>query len=434
MGDFNDDGRTDIALIDRSGSWSTIPIAFAEGDGRWRLANRNVGRFAGWARTRGVEPLVGDFDDDGRTDIALIGRSGSWVTLPIAFAQGDGGWVVTNRNAGRFAGWAKASGVKPLVGDFDADGRADIALIRRSGTWGTMPVAFATDLPPARGTHALRIRRHEDTALSDARADTILADGSRVLRANDGEGDVACPVALARSGNVNEFDDGDGDIDTAAELREVFAVEGNIKVVDNVNFCGGQFNTSFIGCGQVSGSAFVTERFDAAMEGILWAHEFGHNRGLRHTTPSTSLMFASIGADRLRIDQDECDAFLPTDALLASAASDSSAFAAADGATPVRAERRFGERVGSGPTPAAATPDETVREAVTVEEFVSQIYFEGLPLDRASVFRRGRGGDACPDARRSGTNRLPREHRPDARHDRQRGGRRPTHLVHHPNA
>jgi hypothetical protein len=29
VGDFNNDGRDDIALIRQSGGWATIPIAFA---------------------------------------------------------------------------------------------------------------------------------------------------------------------------------------------------------------------------------------------------------------------------------------------------------------------------------------------------------------------------------------------------------------------
>ncbi len=136
-------------------------------------------------------------------------------------------------------------------------------------------------------TRVLTISRHNTASLSNAQADAILAAASTVLQTNDGPSDVACPVALARSGNVGVFNTGDGSLDTNAELSAVFGLPGNVKVVDDVNYCGGRFNTSFIGCGQTPGSSFITERFTASREGILWAHEFGHNQGLIPTAITT---------------------------------------------------------------------------------------------------------------------------------------------------
>ena len=39
------------------------------------------------------------------------------------------------------------------------------------------------------------------------------------------------------------FNDTDGSLDTAAELSTVFNLPGNVKVVDDVNWCANQFNT-----------------------------------------------------------------------------------------------------------------------------------------------------------------------------------------------
>jgi hypothetical protein len=75
-----------------------------------------------------VVPLKGDFDSDGRDDIALLRQTAGWNTVPVAFAT-PGGWRVTNSGVGDFAGWAATPGVKPLVGDLNADGREDIALL-----------------------------------------------------------------------------------------------------------------------------------------------------------------------------------------------------------------------------------------------------------------------------------------------------------------
>ncbi|CAK8719738.1 hypothetical protein KKHLCK_08915 [Candidatus Electrothrix laxa] len=142
-GDFNNDGRTDIALIRQTPGWGTMPIAFANGDGTWDITNNSIGSFATWATVSGVEPLIGDFNNDGRTDVALLRRTSGWGTMPIAFANGDGTWDITNNSIGSFATWATVSGVEPLIGDFNNDGRTDVALLRRTPGWGTMPIAFA---------------------------------------------------------------------------------------------------------------------------------------------------------------------------------------------------------------------------------------------------------------------------------------------------
>ena len=133
----------DVALIRQGAGWATMPVAFANGDGSWRITNSGIGDFAGWAATSNVQPLKGDYSADGRMDVALIRQSAGWATMPVAFANGDGSWRITNSGVGDFAGWAATSGVLPLSGDFNGDRRMDVALIRQTGGWATMPIAFA---------------------------------------------------------------------------------------------------------------------------------------------------------------------------------------------------------------------------------------------------------------------------------------------------
>ncbi|MBE8969127.1 VCBS repeat-containing protein [Nostocales cyanobacterium LEGE 12452] len=142
-GDFNNDGRTDVALLRQSAGWTTMPVAFANGNGTWQITNYSIDEFAGWATAGGVRPLTGDFNNDGSTDIALLRQNAGWTTMPVAFANGNGTWQITNYSIGEFAGWATAGGVRPLTGDFNNDGSTDVALLRQSPGWTTMPVAFA---------------------------------------------------------------------------------------------------------------------------------------------------------------------------------------------------------------------------------------------------------------------------------------------------
>jgi hypothetical protein len=51
-------------------------------------------------------------------------RGGSWRTVPIVFADGDGTWTATNFTAPT---WAHQAGVIAISGDYDGDGLDDIA-------------------------------------------------------------------------------------------------------------------------------------------------------------------------------------------------------------------------------------------------------------------------------------------------------------------
>jgi hypothetical protein len=138
-GDINGDGLADLVLTGGVG-WNTVPVAFSMGDGSFRVTNTAVANFPIYA-TQGSTPVVEDFDHDGKADIALTGGPG-WGTIPVAFSNGDGSFKVTNLNVANFPTYAAQTGAKPVAGDFNGDGRADLALTGGVG-WGTVPVAFS---------------------------------------------------------------------------------------------------------------------------------------------------------------------------------------------------------------------------------------------------------------------------------------------------
>jgi hypothetical protein len=137
-GDFNGDGRTDIALVGGA-YWSTVPVAFSNGDGSFTVTNHPLSDFAIWAQDPRAARIAGDFNGDGRTDIALTGSEG-WTSVPVAFSNGNGTFTVTAYWVGDFAGWSPWA--KKLAGDFNGDGRTDIALTGGWG-WSSVPVAFS---------------------------------------------------------------------------------------------------------------------------------------------------------------------------------------------------------------------------------------------------------------------------------------------------
>ena len=139
-GDFNGDGRTDIAMTGGTG-WNTLPVAFSNGNGTFVVTNQYVGSFAQWA-TEGATAIAADFNGDGKTDVALTGP-GHWNTMPVAYSIGTGSFNVANPYVGDFAKWA-SHGAKKLVGDFNRDGKADVALTGVEG-WQTLPVAYGAN-------------------------------------------------------------------------------------------------------------------------------------------------------------------------------------------------------------------------------------------------------------------------------------------------
>ena len=138
-GDFNGDGRTDIAgRLSTDGTWW---ISLANSSGIHQAATQ-WGTWSPLATWNDVQ--VADFDGDGKADIAGRVASGDWwvsrSTGSVLSAKLWGNWSSANT-------WTNVS-----VGDFNRDGRMDIAGRNNLGEWfvsrstGTTPAnaAFAS--------------------------------------------------------------------------------------------------------------------------------------------------------------------------------------------------------------------------------------------------------------------------------------------------
>ena len=103
--------------------------------------NVTNGPLPGWAALAGPVVVAGDFNGDGRTDLAQMFGC-SWC-LPVAFSNGDGTFNITGKPINTFGNLGSAPKLIPLVGDFNGDGLSDLAMTGAEG-WTTLPVAASS--------------------------------------------------------------------------------------------------------------------------------------------------------------------------------------------------------------------------------------------------------------------------------------------------
>ncbi len=136
-GDFNGDGRADIASFTR-GQAADAYVALSDGS-RFGVRAKWHDLFA----TGNSIPLVGDFNGDGLDDVASFSR-GVYGQVHVAASNGvrfvnTGGPWISNFALGHAV---------PQVGDFNGDGRSDIASFTAdSGAWVALSTGYSFATP-----------------------------------------------------------------------------------------------------------------------------------------------------------------------------------------------------------------------------------------------------------------------------------------------
>ncbi|MET3425014.1 hypothetical protein BJ973_004226 [Actinoplanes tereljensis] len=129
-GDATGDGRADLTVASDVGGgrsafwrWDSTPSGALAGAIAPQL---NDGAFANGS----FQTAHGDFDGDGLSDVATLTQSGSNVLLGVQ--RSDGNALLSSVVLRTLPGWSLAN-IKMVAGDFDGNGRADVAALYNLG-------------------------------------------------------------------------------------------------------------------------------------------------------------------------------------------------------------------------------------------------------------------------------------------------------------
>ncbi|MGJ5813604.1 FG-GAP-like repeat-containing protein [Paludibaculum fermentans] len=136
VGDFNNDGKTDFILVESTKVYSFL----SNGDGTYSQPSASPYYYTfpnSWAFgtpvTSSYTPIVGDFDGDGKSDFALLGSTAVFTFK----SSGDGTFTTLKTTSPYYYtfpnSWAfgapPGSTYAPIVGDLNADGKTDFAFL-----------------------------------------------------------------------------------------------------------------------------------------------------------------------------------------------------------------------------------------------------------------------------------------------------------------
>lgn len=142
VGNFDGMGGDDLAITGVPG-WGSVPVARSTGTGTsftFTVVNTGVVDFPTWSTVPTAKFVVGDFNSDWRTDIAIVGVPG-WYSIPVIQGRPDGTWNLVNFGLATFPGLSATPGVEIELGDYNGDTRMDIALTGVPG-WTNIPIAY----------------------------------------------------------------------------------------------------------------------------------------------------------------------------------------------------------------------------------------------------------------------------------------------------
>ncbi len=287
-GDFNGDGYSDVAFVFSSGGQIQIWVGVNGGAGTPYF------HFTQWAANQGAwiadsTWVAGDFNGDGKSDLAYVFKDGGLTSIDVHQSLGGtltGGGFALKRFLTRTGGWVSPASWQ--AGDFNEDGRADLGLAWDDGGGIDLDVNLSTGtsfygqrwatnqgawLSPGQWTSVLGVTTTAPSAsmIPWWASYTGVAEpavGSMIFAFNDG-GNISIDTHLVSSPNtfgpahfVNQryatrqgtypdevqFVGGDFNGDGVGDVADAFQVDGDIDIDVHAGVCRGPLTPSGTCC------------------------------------------------------------------------------------------------------------------------------------------------------------------------------------------
>jgi hypothetical protein len=219
--------------------------------GKWYIVSKSPAFQKNAFSVRGAKQLAGDFNGDGRDELALF-RDGEWLLDINSNGEWDRGdmWV---RLGDR--------GDLPVVGDWDGDGKDDIGIYGVEWEGDGERIAREPGLPDPSNRHLsrpkniseiewevldkttrerIRYRVMQRSAQGEGRADPIdhvfrFGDDGIQPIAGDFNGSGISKIGIFRDGKWKLDIDGDGRFESDRDVEFVFGKAGDIAIVGDFN-------------------------------------------------------------------------------------------------------------------------------------------------------------------------------------------------------
>lgn len=212
VGDFNGDGKQDLAVADTASD--VVAILFGDGAGNF---NKYPRLFLAGSNAQAV--AVGDFNGDGKQDLAVPNRNPD-ETVSILLGKARGNFSLPHHFTGNLAPQSV------VVGDFNKDGKQDLAVVQNSSP-GSVSILLGdgrgkfgrpTNFSAGSNSGEIAIGDFNRDGNQDLAITSIYPNGIEVLL-GDGTGRFSAPTTLPTpfpgSVAVGDFN-GDGKQDIVA--------------------------------------------------------------------------------------------------------------------------------------------------------------------------------------------------------------------------
>ena len=223
VGDFNGDGKLDLAVAKPS---STVSVLLGNGDGTFQAAlNYNAG-------TNPTSVAVGDFN--GSPDLVVTNDNDAAGTVSVLIAIGDGGFhpPVT---------YAVGTGPTSVaVGDFRGDGKLDLAATNQGSNTVSVLLGNGDGTFQAAVNYGVTFSSPTSVAVGDFNGDgkpdlaVALSDGSTVtVLPGNGDGTFQAGVSYAVGGGLLSVAVGDFNRDGQSDLAMANQAGNNVAILLN---------------------------------------------------------------------------------------------------------------------------------------------------------------------------------------------------------